>query len=195
MDQRCACMCLGACAWQYVIGFVQLHVHAHAVCCAVIYLLRINNANKDGLSLIGMLSLITTWCSQAWHIDLHFCAVAVVVQTLVQSLCVQVPARLAASQSARDSWVVGVPGSFVLDRPFSSVGCSLLLATRQSRRKNASRCKLWSSLKPANDLIQHRPHFFRTRRTHPAGPAAGQARKTKVALAKLHRWKCLVSLG
>ena len=99
-----------------MIGSVQLHVHAHAVCCAVIYLLRINNAKKDGLSLIGMLSLITTWCSHAWHIDLH-CAVAVVVQTLVQSLCVQVPARLAASQSATDSWVVGVPGSFVLDCP------------------------------------------------------------------------------
>ena len=36
----CACMCLGACARPFAIGSVQLHAHAHAVCCAVIYLLR-----------------------------------------------------------------------------------------------------------------------------------------------------------
>ena len=41
-----------------------LHVTCgeHALHCAVVYLLRMNDAKKESVSLISMLSLITTWC-------------------------------------------------------------------------------------------------------------------------------------
>ena len=65
------CACNNVSAWLFVLGYGCLHAHEHAVCCAVMYLLRVNNATKDELSLMSMLSLITTWCSHARSIDLH----------------------------------------------------------------------------------------------------------------------------